>query len=133
MKKRAMFIGRWQPLHRGHEWLISQKLDEGIPCLIAVRDIPPDDKNPLTAEQVKKVLLKRYEENDVQVMVIPDIESINWGRGVGYQTNEHQPPTNIGYVSATEIRSKHSSGDDSWRDVVDPKVQDLVLEFLNKI
>ena len=26
--KRAMFIGRWQPFHNGHKWLISQKLSE---------------------------------------------------------------------------------------------------------
>ena len=46
--KRAMFVGRWQPFHNGHKWLIDQKLSQGIPTLIAVRDIPPDNKNPFT-------------------------------------------------------------------------------------
>ena len=133
MKKRAMFIGRWQPLHKGHEWLISQKLDEGIPCLIAIRDIPPDEKNPLTSEQVRQILLRRYEDQDVKVLIIPDIESVNWGRGVGYETNEHYPPAGVGYVSATEIRSKHAAGDETWRENVSPAVQDLVLDFLNKV
>jgi hypothetical protein len=27
-------------------------------------------------------------------MVIPDIESVNYGRGVGYEINEYQPPKN---------------------------------------
>ena len=27
--KRALFIGRWQPLHDGHRWLFAQKLDAG--------------------------------------------------------------------------------------------------------
>ncbi len=49
--KRAMFVGRWQPMHNGHKWLISQKLDKGIPILICVRDIPPDAKNPFTTAQ----------------------------------------------------------------------------------
>jgi adenylylsulfate kinase len=51
MTKRAMFIGRWQPFHNGHKWLINQKLSEGKAILIAVRDIPPDEKNPFTTEQ----------------------------------------------------------------------------------
>ena len=37
-------------------------------------------------------------------MIIPDIESVNYGRGVGYGIIEHVPPENIGEISATEIR-----------------------------
>ena len=29
--KRALFIGRWQPLHPGHKWLFNQKLEQDIP------------------------------------------------------------------------------------------------------
>ena len=82
--KRAMFIGRWQPLHSGHMWLINQKLAEGAPVLIAVRDIPPDEKNPFTTSQTIEMLQKTYEDHDVVVIPIPDIESVNYGRGVGY-------------------------------------------------
>jgi len=77
--KRAMFIGRWQPMHNGHKWLISQKLDEGTPVLICVRDIPPDEKNPFTTDQTVKMIKEVYKDQDVEVMVIPDIESVNWG------------------------------------------------------
>ena len=28
-KKYSLFIGRWQPLHDGHLWLINQRLKEG--------------------------------------------------------------------------------------------------------
>jgi len=27
--KYALFIGRWQPIHIGHEYIIRKKLDEG--------------------------------------------------------------------------------------------------------
>ena len=27
--KFALFIGRWQPFHEGHQWLIDQKLKQG--------------------------------------------------------------------------------------------------------
>ena len=65
MSKRAMFIGRWQPFHNGHKWLIDQKLSKGIPILIAVRDIPPDDKNPFTTQQTLNMINEVYKENDV--------------------------------------------------------------------
>ena len=39
----------------------------------------------------------------VKVIIIPDIESINYGRGVGYEIIEHQPPKEIGKISATDI------------------------------
>ena len=107
MNKRAMFIGRWQPFHNGHKWLINQKLGEGKPILIAVRDIPPDEKNPFTTEQTVEMIQKVYRDQDVEVVCIPDIESVNWGRGVGYELNEHVPPQNIGFISATGLKQRH--------------------------
>ena len=40
----------------------------------------------------------------IRIMIIPDIESINFGRGVGYDVIEHIPPAEIGEISATKIR-----------------------------
>ena len=106
--KRALFIGRWQPLHPGHQWLFNQKLERGVPILIAVRDTPIDDSNPFTTEDVIANLEKEYnqevESGMVKVIPIPDIESVNYGRGVGYEINEFVPPKDIGKISATEIR-----------------------------
>ena len=42
----------------------------------------------------------------VKVIIIPDIESVNYGRGVGYDIIEHVPPANIESISATKIRKK---------------------------
>ena len=45
--KYSMFIGRWQPWHDGHRWLIDQRLNEGKHIWIAIRDVEPsDDNNP---------------------------------------------------------------------------------------
>ena len=41
----SMFVGRWQPLHEGHQWLFGQALEEGKNVLICIRDVKPDDKN----------------------------------------------------------------------------------------
>ena len=106
--KRALFIGRWQPLHDGHRWLFAQKLDAGEPVLIAVRDTPQSDSDPFTTADVVASLEEAYAEEVasgmVKVIPIPDISSVNYGRGVGYEINEFVPPTDVGSISATEIR-----------------------------
>ena len=102
-----MFIGRWQPLHDGHKGLFQQAMDEGKNVLICIRDIQPDEKNPFTAQQVLENITEFYQnEPRVKVMIIPDICSVEFGRGVGYDIIEHVPPTAIGEISATKIREQ---------------------------
>ena len=103
----AMFVGRWQPLHLGHQELFKRAMGEGKNVLICIRDIQPDEKNPFTAEQVRENISNFYsEEERVKVMVIPDICSIEFGRGVGYDIIEHIPPQEIHDISATKIREQ---------------------------
>ena len=103
----AMFIGRWQPLHDGHKGLFQQAMDEGKNVLICIRDIQPDEKNPFTAQQVLENITEFYQnEPRVKVIIIPDICSVEFGRGVGYDIIEHVPPTAIGEISATKIREQ---------------------------
>jgi cytidyltransferase-like protein len=106
----AMFVGRWQPLHKGHQSLFQEAMNEGKNVLICIRDIEPDEKNPFSAEDVRKNILDHYSEEVIQgkvkVMVIPDICSIEFGRGVGYEIIERIPPVEIGEISATKIREE---------------------------
>ena len=109
----AMFIGRWQPWHDGHRWLIDQALNEGKKVLLCVRDVVPDEKNPWSAYQImmnlEEQLKDLIEEGKVRPMIIPDIESINIGRGIGYDVIEHVPPQEIHDISATKIREQMKS------------------------
>jgi cytidyltransferase-like protein len=131
-KKYAIFIGRYQPYHYGHINLIQQKLDEGIPALIMVRDIMPDEKNPFTTKQTIKMIRDYHDSkgDDVMVLSIPDIESVNYGRGVGYEINEFTPTEEIGFISATKIRESIKNGDDNWKDLVDKSIQKDVEKYL---
>ena len=131
-KKYAVFVGRYQPYHFGHIELIQQKLNEGIPALIMVRDIEPDEKNPFTTEQTVSMIEKYHKSkgDDVKVIIIQDIESVNFGRGVGYEVNEFTPPKEIGGISATGIRNSIKNGDDYWKRMVDESIQDDVLTYL---
>jgi nicotinamide mononucleotide adenylyltransferase len=105
-----MFIGRWQPWHPGHRWLIDQRLNEDKNVLICIRDIEPDGKNPWSAIEVMSNLYNELadliEADRVRVMIIPDIDSVNFGRGVGYDVIEHEPPTEVKEISATKIREQ---------------------------
>jgi hypothetical protein len=40
-------------------------------------------------------------------MIIPAIESVNYGRSVGYDIIEHIPPEDVKKISATKIREKY--------------------------
>ena len=134
-KKYAIFIGRFQPYHFGHIELIRQKLDDGIPALIMVRDIEPDDRNPFTTKQTVEMIETYHKSvnDDVKVIVIPDIESVNYGRGVGYEINESEPPNDSGamFISATRIRESIRNGDETWKEMVDSSIHSSIEKFLN--
>tara|TARA_B100001250_G_C19374244_1_gene603353 strand:- start:188 stop:532 length:345 start_codon:yes stop_codon:yes gene_type:complete len=104
----SFFIGRWQPWHSGHRWLIDQRLKEGKNICIAIQDRETDIRNPFTAEQVKKnighELKDLIQSKRVKVIIIPAIESVNYGRKVGYEINEFVPPKEVHDISATDIR-----------------------------
>jgi hypothetical protein len=40
----------------------------------------------------------------ILISIIPDIESVNYGRGVGYEVIYHQPPADIESISGTAVR-----------------------------
>lgn len=106
----ALFVGRWQPLHAGHKALFQQALDEGKKVWIAIRDVAPDEKNPWTAQEVLINISNSYKEvietGRILVSIIPDICSVEFGRGVGYDIIEHIPPAQVGEISATKIREE---------------------------
>ena len=111
MKQYSLFIGRWQPLHKGHLWLINQRLKEGKNVCLAIRDVEPNEKQPWTAKEIQDMvhegeLKELIKDGRVITTIIPDIESINYGRGVGYEVIEHKPPSEIEEISATKIREQ---------------------------
>ena len=118
MKKYALYIGRWQTWHKGHEWLIKQQLEKGKNVWVAIRDVPQDENNPKTAQEVLKELSNEpfFTNNFDKILlsIIPDIESVNYGRAVGYEVIYHEPPKEIEKISGTSIRKKYidSNGDE---------------------
>jgi phosphopantetheine adenylyltransferase len=114
-KKYAMYVGRWQNFHAGHKWLINQQLEKGKDVWVAIRNVPTDENNPKTAQEVMMELADEpfFKENShkIQISIIPDIESINYGRGVGYDVIYHEPPSEVAAISGTAIRTGHMTPD----------------------
>jgi|TARA_R100000988_G_C3954692_1_gene142943 nicotinamide mononucleotide adenylyltransferase len=108
----SFYIGRFQPFHDGHEWCVRQMLGEGKRVCIAIMDIHDDEpeNNPFPTESVRKSIILRFFDEvnvgDIEVIVIPPIESVNYGRDVGYDLNELIPPDDIKEISATRIREE---------------------------
>ena len=109
MKKYALYIGRWQNWHKGHEWLINQQLEKGKNVWVAIRDVAQDENNPKSAQQILSELSQEpfFSQNTDKILlsIIPDIESVNYGRGVGYEVVYHEPPTDVAAISGTKIRN----------------------------
>ena len=89
-------------------------MEKGKKVCIAIRDVQPDEKNPFTPEEVKSQIEIQMSflisSGLLKVIIIPDICSVEFGRGVGYDIIEHVPPLEIGKISATEIREQMRKG-----------------------
>jgi len=105
-KSRAVLLpGRWQPLHLGHEWLIQRELDQGKRVVVGIRDTPVTEADPFSADLRKRMIEHRYEGEDVEAWIMPDIEAISYGRKVGYDVRETDDiPPEVFEVSATGVR-----------------------------
>jgi nicotinamide mononucleotide adenylyltransferase len=111
--------------------IFDEYLSKGEPILIAIRDVEPDENNPLTAQEVLQVWAQIYANNPlVKIIIVPDIASVNYGRGVGYAVNEIKVSKQISNVSATEIRRQIISGESDWKWLVDPKAHNILEKLI---
>lgn len=128
-EKVSVFIGRWAGgvLHLGHEALFNVELNKGNKILLLIRDCEIDDKNPVPAKKVKKMLDYRYSDNPlVETMIIPNVRSINWGRGVGYETNEIVLSEQIQGISGTQVREMIANKNNEWKQFVHPRTAEFI-------
>jgi hypothetical protein len=68
------------------------------------------EKNPfpthIVYDNITHELKELISTEEVKVIIVPAIESVNIGRTVGYDIIEHVPPKDIKEISATKIRKK---------------------------
>jgi phosphopantetheine adenylyltransferase len=107
-KPTAMMLGRWQPWHKGHQELFKKALERTGQVIIMIRDMPTSKENPFDVKKVEeniKEALTSY-HGMYEIMVVPNITNICYGRGVGYKIEEIELPKEIQEISATKIRKQ---------------------------
>ena len=99
-KPTVQLLGRWQPWHEGHQELFKRAIKKTGQVAIQVRDVKGvagglgNDDNPFDWDQVCEnisiSLSKDGYERGVhyEIMLVPNIVNITYGRGVGYVFEE---------------------------------------------
>jgi adenylylsulfate kinase len=103
-QKYSLFIGRWQPLHQGHMALFDKMRQEGRKILIGIRNTGIDESNPYSVEERVEMIKKQVP--DAELVVLPDIEAVCYGRKVGYEIKEIKLGEDLEKISATSIRAQ---------------------------
>jgi len=107
-KKYSLFIGRWQPFHKGHRKLINTILNEGKNVCIAIRDTEITKNNPYSLLQRMLMLEKEFKKQKisgrVKVITIPDIEEVVYGRTPGWKIRQIKLGKQTEAISGTKIR-----------------------------
>ena len=116
-KPTVQMLGRWQPWHKGHQELFKRCINKTGQVIIQVRDVEGasggqgQDDNPFSWETVCKniednLIKEGYKRGiDYEIMLVPNITNITYGRGVGYVFEEEVFDEEITSISATKIRA----------------------------
>jgi cytidyltransferase-like protein len=103
----ALFIGRFQPFHGGHQRLIEEGFKRVGQVCIAVRDTQDvDDKNPLSFFDVSRRIeaALRPHAGRFVIVPLPNITHVFYGREVGYVVERIVLDDVTEAISATQAR-----------------------------
>ena len=117
-KPTVQMLGRWQPWHQGHQELFKRCVKKTGQVIIQVRDVQGSsggngqEDNPFDWETVCKNIEEGLSKDgfkkgvEYEIMLVPNIVNISYGRGVGYVFEEEVFEDSITNISATKIREK---------------------------
>ena len=101
-------LGRWQPWHEGHRALFDRLIQRTGQVCIMIRDCQGwQDSNPFALDQVKNAIKRDLDplyQGQYEILVVPNITHIGYGRGVGYTIEEEKFDESITSISGTAIR-----------------------------
>lgn len=155
---RGLVVGRFQPLHKGHEALIRRAMEDCVHVVVAIgsSNAKQDTRNPFTKEERRQMIAAVFHEeagDDLQVMDLPDIhDPPNWVPHVLERTgavdkvfgNDDRTldlfdaagitVVRTGHVDrdryrATTIRMQMAEGDGAWTKAVPGPVAALLQEW----
>jgi len=113
-KPTVQMLGRWQPWHDGHTELFKRALQKTGQVCIMVREMPISNSDPFTFPEVVTKIRDALQEKgytyseEFEIIKVPNIVDISYGRKVGYTITEHDLGEEIHKISATDIRKQES-------------------------
>jgi len=109
-KPTVQMLGRWQPWHAGHRALFERAIQKTGQVCIMIRDCQGwNHSNPFDLEQVKKYICADLDpeyKGRYEIIVVPNIVNITYGRDVGYIIEEETFDDATQAISATAIRKQ---------------------------
>ena len=108
----------WQPWHYGHQALFKRCIAKTGQVIIQVRDVEgasggdDQDDNPFNWDEVCKNIEEGLSKDgykkgmEYEIMLVPNVVNITYGRGVGYVFEEEVFEKSITSISATKIRKE---------------------------
>ncbi|PIS02147.1 MAG: adenylyl-sulfate kinase [Chlamydiae bacterium CG10_big_fil_rev_8_21_14_0_10_42_34] len=126
----ALFIGRWSPFHKGHFKIMEKVIAENPdrPVMIFVRDRKGERWSARVRKEMVEASMKAMNIK-ASVKIIPDIDSVNWGRDVGYLPRMIDVDPDTASISGTAIRKGFDLETEEWKNFVCPGV----FEFLENL
>jgi GTPase SAR1 family protein len=107
-RETALLLGRYQPWHAGHRALFERAIEKSGQVIIQVRDCQGwNDSNPFDFEKVKSFIKRDLDpiyQGQFEVMLVPNVTEIVYGRDVGYKITQETFTDEIHSISATKIR-----------------------------
>jgi adenylylsulfate kinase len=107
-KETVQMLGRWQPWHDGHRALFERAIQKTGQVCIMIRDCQGwQGSNPFEIEKVKKFIRRDLDpqfQGKYEIIVVPNIVNITYGRDVGYKIEQETFDDAIHDISATKIR-----------------------------
>jgi hypothetical protein len=109
-KETVQMLGRWQPWHPGHRALFERAIAKTGQVCIMIRDCQGwQGSNPFALEQVKEYIKRDLDplyQGQYEIIVVPNIVNITYGRDVGYKIEQETFDESITSISATKIRQQ---------------------------
>lgn len=107
-RETVQMLGRWQPWHAGHRALFERAIAKTGQVCIMIRDCQGwNQSNPFSWSTVKDAIRRDLDplyQGQYEIVVVPNITNITYGRDVGYKIEQETFTEDIHAISATQIR-----------------------------
>jgi hypothetical protein len=107
-RETVQMLGRWQPWHAGHRALFERAVAKTGQVVIQIRDCQGwNGSNPFAVDEVRRRIMRDLDpvyQGQYEIMLVPNIVNITYGRDVGYRIEQETFTDEIHSISATKIR-----------------------------